>query len=66
MCMFELLLQIQISLAIGNLHLADKVTLINNKTKTKSKTKNFNNTSLHIEVKCIYIPYYIRRSVIYC
>ena len=35
MYIFKLLIQIQISLSIGNLYLADKVTHIVNKTITK-------------------------------
>ena len=57
MCIFKLL--IQISLIIGNLHLANKVTHIVNKTVTKKtnktkKQKAFRNISLYSEVTCNY------------
>ena len=47
MCIFKLLTQIQISLIIGNLSLADKVTHIINKAKIKNK---FSNTSPYMKL----------------
>ena len=56
MCIFKLLIQIQISLIIGNLYQADKVTQIVNKTITK-KISLRNNTSpytMKLDVRCNY------------
>ena len=44
MYIFKLLIQIQISLSIGNLYLADKVTHIVNKFIQKKKKKKKNCT----------------------
>ena len=51
MYIFKLLIQIQISLSIGNLYLADKVTHIVNKFIQKKKKKKKKNKQVHLGIQ---------------
>ena len=50
MYIFKLLIQIQISLSIGNLYLADKVTHIVNKVMQKNALRNTSSYTVKFDV----------------